>query len=642
MEAIVAAACSRIGKKVLHVDRNMYYGGNWSTFNLKDLEEWLAAHRPTEIDTTRDTGIGDTSNAFLNEDETSLNIGGPSNSTGNVTDLDVAFITRGLESEQSIPQQTTADQLSVLPSEASTAERAANKQEDVSTLDDTAKATEENANTSDTTNDEQRPSVGINATEDDAEDSDPVLDPVVSSNGQQTTEPITWNAIKNDWRRFNIDLAPKFLFSRGAMVDILIKSSISRYLEFKAVLKFLTYLPNGTFQQVPQSRSDVFSSSSISMLEKRILMKFLSFCLEYEQNEAEYKEYSQRPFIEFLHARQLTDNLQHFVLYAIAMKTEDATTEEGLQACQKYLKSLGRFGNTPFLWPLYGVGELPQGFCRLCAVFGGIYVLRRSIEKVIVDGNSQFCAIVSETKRLNASWLIGGFSYLSTCLSTSMPSIKIGSRGIFVTDKSIYPGSEENITFLTVPPHAANSPGLVQVIELPSISFACPRHVYIVHLLCKSSGKTAKEDLEETARLLFDFNTVADSSNGSKPKVLWRMYFSQTSVASREEANACLPGNVVLTSQPDSELGFDSVVAEAKSIFERICPNEEFLPTPPDPEDIIYEPEEVQNLPSSNPGHGANKEIEERQSNDQNTEQKSDKEVHSDGHHDTDELSGKG
>jgi hypothetical protein len=160
--------------------------------------------------------------------------------------------------------------------------------------------------------------------------------------------------------------------------------------------------------------------------------------------------------------------------------------------------------------------------------------------------------------------------------------------------------------------------------------------------LCKSSGKTAKEDLEETARLLFDFNTVADSSNGSKPKVLWRMYFSQTSVASREEANACLPGNVVLTSQPDSELGFDSVVAEAKSIFERICPNEEFLPTPPDPEDIIYEPEEVQNLPSSNPGHGANKEIEERESNDQNTEQKSDKEVHSDGHHDTDELSGKG
>lgn len=34
------------------------------------------------------------------------------------------------------------------------------------------------------------------------------------------------------------------------MVEILIKSSISRYLEFKAVVKFLTYLPNGTVQEV--------------------------------------------------------------------------------------------------------------------------------------------------------------------------------------------------------------------------------------------------------------------------------------------------------------------------------------------------------------------------------------------------------
>lgn len=38
--------------------------------------------------------------------------------------------------------------------------------------------------------------------------------------------------------------------------------------------------------------------------------------------------YSQKPFIEFLRARRLTDNLQHFVLYAIAMKTEDTPTEE--------------------------------------------------------------------------------------------------------------------------------------------------------------------------------------------------------------------------------------------------------------------------------------------------------------------------
>ena len=34
---------------------------------------------------------------------------------------------------------------------------------------------------------------------------------------------------------------------------------------------------------------------------------------------------------------------------------------------QSFLHSLGRYGNTPYLWTLYGSGELPQCFCRMCA-----------------------------------------------------------------------------------------------------------------------------------------------------------------------------------------------------------------------------------------------------------------------------------
>ena len=34
---------------------------------------------------------------------------------------------------------------------------------------------------------------------------------------------------------------------------------------------------------------------------------------------------------------------------------------------QSFLFSLGRYGNTPYLWTMYGSGELPQCFCRMCA-----------------------------------------------------------------------------------------------------------------------------------------------------------------------------------------------------------------------------------------------------------------------------------
>jgi Rab proteins geranylgeranyltransferase component A len=33
-ESTIAAAASRVGKTVLHVDENEYYGGYWSSFNL--------------------------------------------------------------------------------------------------------------------------------------------------------------------------------------------------------------------------------------------------------------------------------------------------------------------------------------------------------------------------------------------------------------------------------------------------------------------------------------------------------------------------------------------------------------------------------------------------------------------------------
>lgn len=37
-ESILAAAASRIGKTVLHLDSNDYYGGSWASFNLESIQ----------------------------------------------------------------------------------------------------------------------------------------------------------------------------------------------------------------------------------------------------------------------------------------------------------------------------------------------------------------------------------------------------------------------------------------------------------------------------------------------------------------------------------------------------------------------------------------------------------------------------
>ena len=135
------------------------------------------------------------------------------------------------------------------------------------------------------------------------------------ASSQEKSRSWTKSRILNE-RMFNLDLTPRLLYSRGSMVDLLIQSNISRYTEFKSVTRVLTVL-NGMLEHVPSSRADVFATRHVSVVEKRILMKYLTFCLNYEENPQVYETYSLRAYVEFLKHEKLTDNLIHFVLHSI-------------------------------------------------------------------------------------------------------------------------------------------------------------------------------------------------------------------------------------------------------------------------------------------------------------------------------------
>lgn len=93
------------------------------------------------------------------------------------------------------------------------------------------------------------------------------------------------------------------IYSRGDMVELLISSNISRYTEFKSVTRVLTSI-DGRLEQVPSSRSDVFNTKQISVVEKRILMKFLK-------------------------QQKLTPNLLHYVCHSIAMVSPTESVKTG-------------------------------------------------------------------------------------------------------------------------------------------------------------------------------------------------------------------------------------------------------------------------------------------------------------------------
>ena len=300
-------------------------------------------------------------------------------------------------------------------------------------------------------------------------------------------------------RKFNLDLSPKILFSRGLLVENLISANISHYAEFKIISRILTYM-NGVIEEVPCSRSDVFSSELLNVLEKRALMRFMTFCLTFEDCPEQYESFKDKPFVDFLKSRKLTTNLQHIILNAIAGVRAKTSTFSGLKATQNFLRSLGRYGNTPFLWSLYGAGELPQAFCRMCAVFGGIYCLRKTVKSLVLDEDGKKClAVISEdNQRLNTQWLVMETSYVPAVFKIATHSMK--SRAVLITDRSLKPAEREHICMLTIPGHSDGHP--VRVIELPPSSMACPESLYVVHFTTETVVN-AVEDLSSYVEDLF-------------------------------------------------------------------------------------------------------------------------------------------
>ncbi|TRY63063.1 hypothetical protein TCAL_00341 [Tigriopus californicus] len=386
-------------------------------------------------------------------------------------------------------------------------------------------------------------------------------------------EPWTKAKLLANSRHFNLDLTPRLLFSKGSMVELLISSNVSRYTEFKSVTRVLTHL-NGKLEHVPSSRADVFSTKHISVIEKRLLMKYLTFCLNYQEHLDKIEPDLQRPYEEFLKKEKLTPTLIHFIMNSIAMVPKSVNCEEGLKSTQKFLASLGRFGFTPFLWPMYGTGELPQAFCRLSAVFGGTYFLSRPIDGIIYKEN-QVQGVIVDGQRINCSYLVIARKLCPQALRTESNEKQTVFRDIHLLKSSILTSEKEELSFLTLPGSEETEDGQSQsyVMEVGHGASACPRGMYSlqVNSLKSDTFETMVQPLLTQDQLIYSLR--------------WKRTY--------ETLKKTLNGNVALCHDPVFELDFDEAIAHARNMFDAIFPGEDFLPRAPEPEEIILGDESI-------------------------------------------------
>lgn len=444
--SILAAACSRIGKSVLHVDKNGYYGEEWASFTFQQLIDWIKARYPQDV------------------------------------------------SLQNIPEE-----------------------------------------------------------------------------------------LNTKSRMFCIDLCPRLLYSNGPMVDLLVKSNVSRYHEFKNNIRILS-LVDDELHVMPCRRSDVFTSPLLSnLVDKRRLMKFIELCIKYEPGteNAETSEITQnanKPIADFLEEKGLNRVLKEYIINSIAMVRPTDSTEEACRSIKNFMVATEKYGRSPFIFPLYGCGEFPQSFCRLSAVFGGVYCLNTNVDSVKISDN--FVVKFSDKgHEVTSDKLVMDHTSALTLNLTITPVVKDKlSRAILVTKKSIVQNDDHLISFLRIPPSDRNA-NTVYLLELNSSVTVCPPGLNLVYLWTRASTKNAMQDLSSTVSRIFKDNQ----------DITWKFFYQQLC-----ESNNCLIGedlipNLHITSPPCNDIDYETIIKEAEVIFHKICPDQEFLPRAPDPEEIINE-----------------------------------------------------
>jgi len=227
-------------------------------------------------------------------------------------------------------------------------------------------------------------------------------------------------------RDWNIDLIPKLVMASGKLVKILLKTKVSRYLEWKSVdgSYVYQYQEGGMFSsekhihQVPASPSTALNSPLMGLLEKNRFKNFVSFVVNWDESDPSTLngfDPSRHAMIQVYQKFGLAETTIDFIGHAVALHTSDAYLRQPcgitINKCKLYVDSFMQYGGSPFIYPIYGLGGLPEGFSRLAAIHNGTYMLHKDIDGFVYGDDGKVCGVKSGEEVAKCKMVICDPSY---------------------------------------------------------------------------------------------------------------------------------------------------------------------------------------------------------------------------------------
>jgi len=241
-------------------------------------------------------------------------------------------------------------------------------------------------------------------------------------------------------RDYAVDLVPKFIMAGGQLVKVLIHTKVASYMEFKPVDGSYVYRggKDPRIHKVPITPKEAMKTSMLSVMEKGRMAQFTAWVAGVKADDDKtwtagmFRKKLQLDTMtgaDFFKFWQLEESTIEFLTHVCALYLDDrylkATALEIVAKMQLYLESMTRFANmtSPYIYPLYGLGELPQAFARLAAVHGGTYMLNRDLDgepvfgpddlQVEYDADGKACGVKVKDVIAKSKIVLGDPSYFA-------------------------------------------------------------------------------------------------------------------------------------------------------------------------------------------------------------------------------------
>lgn len=217
-------------------------------------------------------------------------------------------------------------------------------------------------------------------------------------------------------RDYNIDLIPKFIMATGNLTKMLLHTKVTRYLDFKSIAG--SYVLKGDkILKVPATPAEALSSPLMGLFEKR---RFRSFLIYIDQYKVDDPNTHQGRDLKTMTMRQLylefglQPDTHQFISHAMCLQLSEAHMDlpalETVDKLQTYMYSLQRYGTSPYIYPVYGLGGLPEGFSRICAIHGGTFMLNQDIDEILYEDGKAF-GVKAGNQMAKAKFIVGDPSY---------------------------------------------------------------------------------------------------------------------------------------------------------------------------------------------------------------------------------------